>query len=200
MSGPSSLGSGLGLPSRRGSPSLRASRAVPRFAAGNQAARKHGATSADRIAPLARNQKRRVLRRIGFSARDLDALARGYLDLYCRLAAKIELADRYIEEHGLLRADGTPQPVLATYTSWVNAARLALTRLEQHLRGRENAPALAVLEGEGRRLRLEAERRLAEGANGPEHPAEDAVGLRTSGSRGLRGSGEGSRAAATWPQ
>ena len=119
---------------------------MPAFKPENSAALRHGATTERHIRPLAANQKRRVLRQIGLSARDLDAIARGYLDLYVRLAAKIELADRYIEENGLLRADGTPQPVLATYTSWINAARLALGRLEEHLRARRDAPPLAALQ------------------------------------------------------
>jgi hypothetical protein len=29
---------------------------------------------------------------------DLDELARGYLDLYCRTLAKVEAIDRYVEE------------------------------------------------------------------------------------------------------
>ena len=130
---------------------------MPAFGSGNQAALRHGATTERQIRPLAANQKRRVLRQIGLSARDLDAIARGYLDLYVRLAAKIQLADDYIEENGLLRPDGTPQPVLAVYTTWTNAARLALARLEDHLRDRDDQAPLAILQGEGRRLRLAAE-------------------------------------------
>ncbi len=41
--------------------------------------------------------------------------------------AKVELADRWLSEHGLLKADGEPQPVLKVYSTWVNSARLSLT-------------------------------------------------------------------------
>jgi DNA mismatch repair protein MutH len=126
---------------------------VPAFEPGNSAALRHGATIERQIRPVAANHRRRVLRRIGLSARDLDAIARGYLDLYVRLAAKIELADRYLEENGLLRPDGTPQPVLSTYTSWVNAARLALGRLEEHLRARIGQPCIEPRAARSRHLR-----------------------------------------------
>jgi hypothetical protein len=100
---------------------------------GNELALKHGATSERHIAPLARNHKRRVLRQIGLAARDLDAVARGYLDLYCRTAAKIDLCDRYLDEHGLLDEGGEPQPLMKMYVSLVNSSRLAL---EDHLHDR----------------------------------------------------------------
>jgi hypothetical protein len=65
----------------------------PPFEPGNTASLKHGLSSERRIAPLARNHRRRLLRRIGLRAGDVDPLGRAYLDHYVRLAAKVELID-----------------------------------------------------------------------------------------------------------
>jgi len=99
----------------------------------NQNAISHGATSERHIRPLAHNHRRRVLRQLRLSPRDLGPIARGYLDLYCRTQAKVELIDAFVSEHGLVRPDGEPQAVLKVYTSLVNSSRLALARLEAHL-------------------------------------------------------------------
>jgi hypothetical protein len=131
----------------------------PNFEKGNTIALKHGATSERQIRPRTRNHRRRILRQLRLSPKDLDPLARGYLDSYVRLVAKIELIDAYVAEHGLLKSDGEPQPSLRLYVALQNSARLALIRLESHLHARDVSPT-AALEGEGRRLRLEAEQRL----------------------------------------
>lgn len=110
----------------------------------NQNATKHGVASETRIRPVARNHRRRVLRQLRLSPRDLDPLSAGYLDLYCRLMSKIELADRYLSEHVLLKADGEPQPVLRVYSTWVNSARLSLARLESHLGARAKSPHVVL--------------------------------------------------------
>jgi hypothetical protein len=47
---------------------------------GNQNAVKHGFSSEARIRPVARTQKRRLLRQIGLAASDLDGLGRALLD------------------------------------------------------------------------------------------------------------------------
>jgi hypothetical protein len=101
---------------------------------GNTNGATHGVTSERHVTAVAARHRRRLLRRLALSPRQLGPIGRGYLDSYVRLTAKIELADAYIEEHGLIRADGEPQPVLRLYVSLQNAARLALARLEHHLR------------------------------------------------------------------
>jgi len=108
--------------------------------AGNTLAVKHGATAERQYQPVARVHRRRVLRQLGLRAGDLDPIGKGYLDLYVRSMAKVELADRWLSEHGLLRADGEPQPVLRVYSTWTNSARLALARLEAHLGARVRSP------------------------------------------------------------
>jgi len=126
---------------------------VGKFTTGNVAALRHGATSRDRFAPLARNHRRRVLRQIGLSPRDLDAVGRGYLALYCATAAKLDLLDAYFAEHGFLKADGEPQPGAKIYTSLANSSQRALARLEAHVRDRGDVDPLLALEAEGRRIR-----------------------------------------------
>ena len=111
---------------------------------GNVLALKHGASSEAQIRPVARNHKRRVLRQIGLRAADLDPLGRGYLDTYVRVQAKIEAIDAYVADHGLIRADGEPQPVMRLYVSLCNSARLALSRLEAHVQARTTDPVADV--------------------------------------------------------
>ena len=123
-----------------------------RFGPGNQAAVTHAATAESRIRPVARLHRRRLMRQLGLRAREMDPLAKGYLDLYVRTQSKVALADEYLAEHGLLDAEGKPRPVLSVYTSWVNSSRLALSRLEAHLGTREANPAEALAEA-GRKVR-----------------------------------------------
>ena len=128
------------------------------FPPGHTLSLKHGATSERQIRPLARAHRRRVLRQMRLRAGDVDPIGRAHLDAYVRLQAKVDLIDRYVEEHGMILPDGEPQPVMRLYVSLQNSARLALQRLEQHLRdGVLVDEPLATIEAEGRRLRLAAE-------------------------------------------
>lgn len=128
------------------------------FAAGNVAALKHGVSSERQIRPLAANQRRRVLRQMRLRAGDVDPIGRAHLEAYVRLQAKVDLIDRYVDEHGLIGKDGEPLACMRLYVSLQNSARLALVRLESHLRDGVlvDAPLVAI-EAEGRRLRLAAE-------------------------------------------
>ncbi|HXH87349.1 MAG TPA: hypothetical protein VNI55_01915 [Gaiellaceae bacterium] len=107
---------------------------------GNQLALKHGAANEARIRPAARNHRRRVLRQIGLRASDLDPIGRGYLDTFCRVQAKLEAIDAYIDREGLIRPNGEPQPVMRLYVSLANSARLSLSRLELHVRAHVSDP------------------------------------------------------------
>ncbi|MBA3841748.1 MAG: hypothetical protein H0X39_03870 [Actinobacteria bacterium] len=109
---------------------------------GNVSAVSHGATSERKIRPLARNHRRRVLRQIGLRSSDLDAVGRGYLDLYVRLVAKLDLLDEHLDSVGLLKANGEPQGATKFYISLANSARLSLARLEEHVRARQNDPVI----------------------------------------------------------
>lgn len=96
----------------------------------------HGARSEPTVRKVATVQKRRLLRQIGLRASDLDGMALGYLELWARCAAKIELMDAWSAEHGWLDDDGKPPGFVAVYFAAVNSARLALGKLEEHLRAR----------------------------------------------------------------
>jgi hypothetical protein len=113
----------------------------------------HGATSERQIRPRAANHRRRVLRQLRLRAGDLDAVGLAYLDSYVRLIAKVDLVDTFLDENPMIRADGSLQPCMALYVSLVNSSRLALVRLEDHLRGRQLGPdPLVLLEGVGREI------------------------------------------------
>lgn len=127
---------------------------------GNTNAVSNGASSEARIRPVARSQKRRLLRQIGLSSADLDGIGKALLDNWARAQAKVDLCDRYFAEHGFLDPDGEPKAPSKVYFTAINSSRLALQRLREHLREQDVSP-LPALGDEGRRLRLEAaERRL----------------------------------------
>ena len=92
------------------------------------------------------------MRQLRLRAGDLSPIGKGYLDAYVRLRAKIELIDDYLGEHGLIREDGSVQPVMGLYVSLQNAARLALGRLEQHLQQNHGPDPLEALMIEGRAI------------------------------------------------
>jgi len=112
---------------------------------GNTNALRHGATSEAQIVPIARAQKRRLLRQIGLAAGDLDGVGRALLDNWARAQGKVELLDRYFAAHGFLDEGGDPQPATRLYFVAVNSARLAVVRLNEHLRAskRDHASVLA---------------------------------------------------------
>jgi hypothetical protein len=115
--------------------------------AGNRNAAKHdghGSTRNDEIRRRAGNEKRRLLDRLGLRQRDLDPIGVALLGHYATLAARIDSIDAWLDEHGLIRADGEPQPVLRFYAALHNSARLALQRLEAHLRERKVDPQAAL--------------------------------------------------------
>lgn len=123
---------------------------------GNSNAAKHLArsTKSDQIATRAAVHKRRLLRQIGTRESALSPSARGYLVLLSRLLGKLEAVDAYLDEHGLIREDGEPQPVLKLYTSLANSARLTMQRLEDELRTIDPTDdALAAIMAEGRKWR-----------------------------------------------
>jgi hypothetical protein len=108
--------------------------------AGNQNAHKHGANGVARIRPAARAQKRRFLRQAGLRASDLDGVALALLDNWGRAQAKVQLLDAYFDEHGFLDERGEPRPPAKVYFTALNSARLAATRLKEHLRERSGDP------------------------------------------------------------
>lgn len=126
---------------------------MPVFEEGNQAALRHGGNSPSQIVRVARGQKRRLLRQIGLRAADLDGIGLALLDNWARAQAKVELLDQWLAEHGIVQADGEPTPPMKLYFTALNSARLAATRLAEHLRARVGEPSMVtILQGEARRL------------------------------------------------
>jgi hypothetical protein len=101
---------------------------------------KHGGSSPTEIDVKAATVRRRFLTQNALRVSDLDALGRARLDGWARPQAKAELLDRYFAEHGLLDESGIPRPAAAIYFTALNSARLALTKLEEHLRTRVRPP------------------------------------------------------------
>jgi hypothetical protein len=74
-------------------------------------------------------------------ASEIDPIGKAYLEHYCRLTSKLVLIDNYLDEHGLLDANGTPRPCMRLYVQLHRAGLQALGRLEHHL-DRRVAPDL----------------------------------------------------------
>jgi hypothetical protein len=73
---------------------------------------------------------------MGLRVGDLDGIGAALLDNYSRAQAKVALLDTYFVEHGFLKEDGEPNGAAKTYFTALNSARLAATRLSDHLRQR----------------------------------------------------------------
>jgi hypothetical protein len=115
------------------------------FKRGNVLALRHGGYSQARIAPVARVQKRRLLRQVGLRASDLDGVALALLDNWARAQGKVELLDQHFAAIGLLDSDGEPRAATRVYFTALNSARLAAVRLAEHLKTRRVADASTVL-------------------------------------------------------
>jgi len=118
---------------------------------------RHGARSETEIVRVARAQKRRFLARNGLRARDLDGLAAALLDNWARAQSKVELLDQFFASRGFLDEDGVPQPAVAVYFTALNSARVALSRLSEVLRNGAGIDPVAVLEAQGREIRITRE-------------------------------------------
>ena len=112
-------------------------------ALGNLNAVSHGAHSPAQTRPVARSQKRRLLRQIGLKANDFDGVGAALLDNWARSQAKVQLLDAHFAEHGFLDEKGVPREATRVYFTAVNSARLAVVRLDEHLKARgTRAPSL----------------------------------------------------------
>ena len=67
------------------------------------AALKHGGRAEYQIRPVARAQKRRLMRQLGMRIGDLDGVANGLLDNWARAQAKVTIMDDYFPYTGLSR-------------------------------------------------------------------------------------------------
>lgn len=85
-----------------------------------------------------------MLRRLGVSAQQLDAIGRGYLDLLARSLAKVELLDDYFQRNGFLDEEGRPRPGADRYFQAIEASRRNLAKLEEHVLARAEGPSMVV--------------------------------------------------------
>lgn len=125
------------------------------------AATLHGAKNQVMVRRRAGYVKQSLLQSTGLRQADLDPITKRYLDLYARVAAKVELYDRYAEEHGWVDADGNSPGMAKEYFAAINAAGRLLSKLDEHMRRHvKEGPspldrALQALQAEGRRVREE---------------------------------------------
>ncbi len=106
----------------------------------NTNAVRHGGSSNGQIVRRSTVEKRRLLRQIGLRADDLESLGRALLTNWSRAAAALHLMDVYAEENGWLDEHGSPRGFARLYVSMLNAERLALRALQDHLRVRHADP------------------------------------------------------------
>jgi hypothetical protein len=114
-------------------------------APGNLAALRHGARSARVVQPLAARHARRLLRQRGIGASDLSPVGRALLHNWSRAAAGLALLDAHAAEHGLLDKDGEPRGFTRLYVQLLNAERMALAALAQHLHERNQGDDIVTL-------------------------------------------------------
>jgi hypothetical protein len=127
---------------------------VAKFQPRNVAAAKHLATSKRQIGHRAVVEKRKLLRQIGLRQSDLESVGQALLLNWSRAAAALHQMDDYAAREGWLDRDGQPRGFARLYVSMLNAERLALKALADHLRARD--PGLSGVEAlilEGRAIR-----------------------------------------------
>ena len=95
----------------------------------------HGARSEPTVKRAATTVKRRLLRRIGLSASDLNGVGQSYLDLFARAMAKVELMDQWQADRGggWLNDEGAAPGYTDKYLAAINTARLSLAKFDEHL-------------------------------------------------------------------
>ena len=95
------------------------------FAPGNAVAVVHGARSSLRLAPRAAELAEELAAIVPASSPSDEPTVR----LLALVLARVEFANEYLAEHGLLDADGVPRPVLKMLSTWENTCARLLDRL-----------------------------------------------------------------------
>jgi hypothetical protein len=93
---------------------------------GHKAALKHGATSARTVNPLVEELIAVTIEQAPFLAQPSFKSA---LEAWTRAETRCQLLENYLDEHGLLDADGNPRPAAAFATQQENLALKHRTRL-----------------------------------------------------------------------
>jgi hypothetical protein len=104
----------------------------------------HGARSERQIVHRATVEKRRLLRQIGLRQADLESVGRALLQNWARAAAALTLMDEYAAHVGWLDDEGEPRGFTRLYVSMLNAERLALGKLGDHIRADPRDPFAAL--------------------------------------------------------
>jgi hypothetical protein len=110
------------------------------FQPGNEARLVHGAQSPRQIAQRSVVEKRRLLRQIGLRQSDLESVGQALLLNWSRSAAALTLLDDYAARAGWIDEAGNPRGFARLYVSLLNAERLALRGLAEHLRAAGTDP------------------------------------------------------------
>lgn len=66
----------------------------------------------------------------------MDGVGLALLDNWSRSQAKVHLLDEFFDSRGFLDDEGEPRGAVRVYFSALNSARLAATRLSEHLKAR----------------------------------------------------------------
>jgi hypothetical protein len=75
---------------------------------------------------------------------DLESVGRALLANWARAAAALSLLDDYAAREGWLEENGSPRGFSRLYVSLLNAERLALGKLGEHLRADARDPFAAL--------------------------------------------------------
>lgn len=137
------------------------------FQPGNALALRHGARAMLRLAPRAAELADELAALVPASSPSDEPTVR----LLALVLARVEAANDYLAEHGILDENGVPRPVLKMLSTWENSAarlldRLGCTPTSRGALGLSLVRAEDVLAGlreEGARARERAEARIAEG-------------------------------------
>jgi len=66
----------------------------------------------------------------------MDGVGLALLDNWARAQSKVQLLDVYFDDRGFLTDEGEPNAAARLYFTSLNSARLAATRLSEHLKAR----------------------------------------------------------------
>jgi hypothetical protein len=106
----------------------------------------HGAKNQVAVRRRAGYLKQSVLQASGLRQADLDPITKRYLDLWSRVAGKIELYDAWAAEHGWVDAEGNSPGIAKEYYAAINAAGRLLSKLDEHLsRHKREGPSVLDL-------------------------------------------------------
>lgn len=114
----------------------------------SEASMRHGARSQLTVRRRAGYCKQSLLMPLGLRQRDLTPAGRYWLDQWAMVEAQTRLFDDWMNERGLIDADGQPPGFSRTYYAARNSASRARSKLEPYLveAAERMAPAVSALD------------------------------------------------------